>query len=420
MVMNCATAEATIHFTVGNSGYITPTEADDVYTLPVVIDCGRTRYFSAMSTRPGWTNSAITQQTASVSCTAQMNGELPASAARVVNYTLDKAGNRDGVSGVEVHDANGMIMPYTYVPNVLNEYTQAHSQIVANNSQHEIAAYDGVSYQYIGDTRLRSVSSGAGRYELAYDALGRCVRRTTDGQTSVYYGYDGERPLQELNAAGDRLASSVYGIGLDEIISRYNNGLQQFLQQDRLGNTSAITDELGVVTESYRYDAFGQPSFFSAPTAQNRLGTQIPGTLVNNRFLFTGREWVARYGFYEYRNRAYNPTLGRFMSEDPKSFAAGDRNLFRYCNGDPVNRVDPMGLTDTALTITGGGDWIASADGITYREAELISNSKIQEEINMRSAESTYREQEVTMPSGRSSILRHMAVIMPFRRGKPL
>ena len=32
------------------------------------------------------------------------------------------------------------------------------------------------------------------------------------------------------------------------------------------------------------------------------------------------------------------------MSEDPKGFAAGDRNLFRYCGGDPVNRVDPMGL----------------------------------------------------------------------------
>ncbi|MGI8820100.1 MAG: RHS repeat-associated core domain-containing protein, partial [Chthoniobacterales bacterium] len=146
------------------------------------------------------------------------------------------------------------------------------------------------------------------------------------------------------DAAGNKLASSVYGIGIDEIIARFNNGATQFLQQDRLGNISAVTDPDGVVLEQYRYDAFGQPEFHGPPIAGNPGGALLTGgTLVNNRFLFTGREWVARYGFYEYRNRAYNPTLGRFMSEDPKGFAAGDRNLFRYCGGDPVNRTDPMG-----------------------------------------------------------------------------
>ena len=48
--------------------------------------------------------------------------------------------------------------------------------------------------------------------------------------------------------------------------------------------------------------------------------------------------------FYEYRARAYNPTLGRFMSEDPKLFDAGDYNLFRYCHNDPEDLTDPMGL----------------------------------------------------------------------------
>jgi RHS repeat-associated protein len=47
--------------------------------------------------------------------------------------------------------------------------------------------------------------------------------------------------------------------------------------------------------------------------------------------------------FYEYRARAYHPDLGRFMSEDPKLFDAGDYNLFRYCHNDPIDNVDPMG-----------------------------------------------------------------------------
>ena len=55
---------------------------------------------------------------------------------------------------------------------------------------------------------------------------------------------------------------------------------------------------------------------------------------------------MATFGVYEYRNRAYHPGLGRFMSEDPKGFGAGDNNFFRYVGNDPLDGVDPMGLTD--------------------------------------------------------------------------
>ncbi len=57
---------------------------------------------------------------------------------------------------------------------------------------------------------------------------------------------------------------------------------------------------------------------------------------------------TAAFNFYEYRARAYNAKLGRFMSEDPKLFDAGDYNLFRYCHNDPIDNVDPMGLESPA------------------------------------------------------------------------
>jgi RHS repeat-associated protein len=62
--------------------------------------------------------------------------------------------------------------------------------------------------------------------------------------------------------------------------------------------------------------------------------------------MFTGREYAAAFGFYEYRARAYHPGLGRFMSEDPKLFDAGDYNLFRYCHNDPIDLTDPMGTLE--------------------------------------------------------------------------
>src|SRR5205085_11756252 len=67
-----------------------------------------------------------------------------------------------------------------------------------------------------------------------------------------------------------------------------------------------------------------------------------PGSLFGNRFLFTGREWLP--DLYDFRNRIYQPELGRFLQPDPKEFGAGDYNLYRYCHNDPVNKSDPMGL----------------------------------------------------------------------------
>src|SRR5439155_9784767 len=83
------------------------------------------------------------------------------------------------------------------------------------------------------------------------------------------------------------------------------------------------------------------------PTILDPDGVTVrTASIVSNRFLFTGREYNALFGFYEYRARAYHPGLGRFMSEDPKLFDAGDYNLFRYCHNDPIDFTDPMGTLE--------------------------------------------------------------------------
>jgi hypothetical protein len=40
----------------------------------------------------------------------------------------------------------------------------------------------------------------------------------------------------------------------------------------------------------------------------------------------------------------YFPAVGRFTSEDPKGFAAGDENLYRYVGNNPTNLTDPSGM----------------------------------------------------------------------------
>jgi hypothetical protein len=40
----------------------------------------------------------------------------------------------------------------------------------------------------------------------------------------------------------------------------------------------------------------------------------------------------------------YDPTVGRFITEDPSEFEGGDYNLYRYCGNDPMDLTDPTGL----------------------------------------------------------------------------
>ncbi len=73
--------------------------------------------------------------------------------------------------------------------------------------------------------------------------------------------------------------------------------------------------------------------------------TVAPGkTATGNRFLFTGREYFSVVGLYNYRNRFYLPSLGRFLQADPIGFAGDPANLYRYCANNPANWSDPYGL----------------------------------------------------------------------------
>ncbi|WP_408512662.1 RHS repeat-associated core domain-containing protein [Paraburkholderia sediminicola] len=45
-----------------------------------------------------------------------------------------------------------------------------------------------------------------------------------------------------------------------------------------------------------------------------------------------------------YRNRYYSPQIGRFISEDPIGWASGQTNAYACVGGDPVSRIDPLGL----------------------------------------------------------------------------
>lgn len=111
-----------------------------------------------------------------------------------------------------------------------------------------------------------------------------------------------------------------------------------YYHSDGLSSILKMTDATGDVTRAYRYDSFGRIE----------SGSSYDG------YSFTGWEWDSQTSLYFYRGRYYDPTLGRFLNEDPIGLLGGI-NLYTYVGNDPTNYVDPAGFVAiTAGSLLGG------------------------------------------------------------------
>ena len=88
----------------------------------------------------------------------------------------------------------------------------------------------------------------------------------------------------------------------------------------------ATTGGTGAVSSARAYSPFGEAD-------------PPPGGV----FGYTGRQYDAETGLYQYRARYYHPRLGQFLSTDPIG-TKDDPNLTGYVGNDPVNASDPTGM----------------------------------------------------------------------------
>jgi RHS repeat-associated protein len=142
--------------------------------------------------------------------------------------------------------------------------------------------------------------------------------------------------MATMDTATSTSPVAVYLYAGDQIIENVTVGY--FYYQDSLGNTSHVSDSAGNLLERYTYSAFGIPTFFNA------AGTQLAGSAYGIRHLFQGQLWTQETGLNDYRNRVELPAMGVFLQPDPIGFKGDAANIYRFCNNNAVNRVDPMGL----------------------------------------------------------------------------
>jgi len=136
--------------------------------------------------------------------------------------------------------------------------------------------------------------------------------------------------ILDLDASNAVATRRLFGAGFDEVLAKQDAaGNATRYDADKLGSVRTLFDNSGNTTASRDYSGFG------AITTQTGAGL--------DRYAFTSREWDAAIGLQYSRARMYDPATGRWTSEDPMGFAAGDANLSRYVGNHATGATDPSG-----------------------------------------------------------------------------
>ena len=222
---------------------------------------------------------------------------------RSVSYTCD-ALNRTSMND------NGAVTNYT--SNGLNQLTAVTGMASTYDQNFNQKKINGWVYTYDPARRVgNATNSTTGQStQFSYDGLNRCVKRVTDGVTTLIT-YDGWKPIAEWDTAGTRTAWNMYGPGPDQILMRYRASDASYLHYhaDQFGSVKFLLNSANTGIEKYTYDAFG------APKITDWAGNVRTDSAYGNRFMFTGREYLSTIGIYDYRNRMYSPLLGGFCKQ---------------------------------------------------------------------------------------------------------
>jgi RHS repeat-associated protein len=170
-----------------------------------------------------------------------------------------------------------------------------------------------------------AVGSGV---SFKYDPFGRRIYKSSSAGTSIF-AYDGGNLIEETNSSGTVVARYEDTQNTDEPVAMLRSSTTSFYQADGLGSITSLSNAAGALAQTYTFDSFGKQ-------------TASSGSLTNP-FQYTARELDTETGLYYYRARYYDPSAGRFLSEDPTMFEGGI-NFYDYVRNSPNNLVDQSGL----------------------------------------------------------------------------
>ena len=298
--------------------------------------------------------------------TGRLSNEKITNGSAVTNmtYAYDNAGNRSSltVTGTEnyvttySYDKNNRLLKdskknngASYADVTLYSYDNNGNQIRKDQSRDDLTGKPKMGFY------LATANSGYGYEKFTYNGFNQLTAFEDEAGNKATYEYysDGLRLSKTVNGAKSSYIWADNDLAMeiksDEVISyakapgymRTGSSKDRTYRNDKLylfnghGDVTSMIDKSGNVTKTYSYDAFG-----------NELNRDKNDT---NPFRYCGEYWDNETESIYLRARYYNPSIGRFTTEDPIKDGS---NWYAYCGGNPVVFADANGLE--YLVISGG------------------------------------------------------------------
>ncbi|MBO5098867.1 MAG: RHS repeat-associated core domain-containing protein, partial [Clostridia bacterium] len=337
-------------------------------------------------------------------------------------YEYDKVGNRL----VEQNDE--YIKEYTYdgINRLISsdkdrEYYTYYEYDLFNNLKTVYELTNGETYktiyEYDKNNRLvfKSDDTTASFYE--YDNKGNLIKtRETDydRETETLYFYDGYNRLSEIlkddniisytyDYDGIRNSKTINGIKTafitdngnviaeytEEKSNRYFRGnsligsvneLNEgfYYSRNAHGDIISLLDYKGDSLNDYSYTDWGA---IEETADQNFFGGQFKNlwqqeteTKYETPFSYAGEYQDLCSGLIYLRNRYYDPSIGRFITEDP---ARDGLNWYIYCGNNSVNYVDPLGLAPSEMEAALISEHIYKWDKNSAKDKRIVSGWRL-------------------------------------------
>jgi RHS repeat-associated protein len=151
--------------------------------------------------------------------------------------------------------------------------------------------------------------------------------------------FDGSGNLIDRNLVAPDPAGVDAVMVQGTVISTSQGDTDIFAADDNLGTPRDEVNTTGSLVNHEVFSAFGQDVYSSAPAVTYWAG-------------FAGGHVDPNTGLVNNYHRWYDPATGRWISDDPRRFAAGDANELRYVRNSPAVAYDPIGLAGMPPTYT--------------------------------------------------------------------
>ena len=218
---------------------------------------------------------------------------------------------------------------------------------------------------------MQTASKNGVNYSFTYNGDGIRTSKTKNGVTTTYY-FSGSQLIAEETQGNITVYiydSNGMPIGMQYRGASYANDTWDifWFERNLQGDIVAVYNHSGTKLVSYTYDAFGNH------TTTYHNGTTSSSVAAKNPFRYRGYYYDTDLGLYYCGTRYYDSNTGRWINADridvitASPMGLTDKNLYAYCDNNPVMRVDHSGefwgfIAKAALgaAITLGTSWFAA------------------------------------------------------------